>query len=172
MLSYLPRLNFPRGIEMNKIKPGNDRSRKQISNRYIAFVAASVMLGLGLLASSPARADGSVGSVTQISGNAQIERGGATLAAQQGTPVMVHDKVTTQPGASVTLGFRDGSSIVLSSGTSVAVEDSSTANGQTIASRVTMIRGDIHTVVPDKAGQPRVEINTENSKVTGTSPNQ
>jgi hypothetical protein len=85
---------------------------------------------------------------------------------------MVHDKVTTQPGASVTLGFVDGSSLALSSGTSVAVGDSNTVNGQTIASRVTLISGDIHTIVPDKTGQPRVEVNTGNSKVTGASPNQ
>jgi hypothetical protein len=157
---------------MNRIKPSNDRSQKRISNRAIAFVAASVMLGLGLLASSPARADGSVGSVTQISGSAQIARGGTTLAAQQGTPVMVHDKVTTQPGGSVTLGFVDGSSLALSGSTSVGIEDRSTVNGQTIASRVTLISGDIHTIVPDKAGQPPVEVNTENSKATGSSPNQ
>jgi hypothetical protein len=130
------------------------------------------MLGFGLLASAPVRADGSVGSVTQVSGSAQIERGGATLDAKQGTPLMVHDKVTTQPGASVTLGFVDGSSLALSSGTSVAVGDSNTVNEQTIASRVTLISGDIHTIVPDKTGQPRVEVNTGNSKVTGASPNQ
>src|ERR1700722_3423919 len=124
---------------MNKIKPGDDRSRKRIGNLSVAFLAASVMLALGLLASSPARADSSVGSVTQISGNAQIERGGATLAAQQGTPVMIHDKVTTQPGASVTLGFSDGSSIVMSSASSVAVEDTTAVNGQPVPSHVTLI---------------------------------
>jgi hypothetical protein len=130
------------------------------------------MFGLGLLASSPARADGSLGSVTQISGNAQIERGGATLDVQQGTPVIVHDNVTTQPGASVTLGFVDGSSLALSGSTSISIGDSSTIKGQTIASRVTLIGGDMHTIVPDKAGQPPVEVNTENSKATGSSPNQ
>jgi hypothetical protein len=157
---------------MNKIKPGNDRLRKRIIH-LSAFVAASVMLGLGLLASSPARADGSVGSVTQVSGGAQIERGGATVAAQQGTPLMVHDKVTTQPGASVTLGFVDGSSLALSDSTSVGIDDSSTVNGQTIASRVTLISGDIGTVVPDEAGQPHsVEVTSPNAKAIGASPNQ
>lgn len=172
MLSYPPRLNLPRGMEMNKIKSGNDQSRKRISDRSIAFVAASATLALGLLASSSASADGSVGSVTQISGIAQIERGGATLAAQQGTPVMVHDQVTTQPGASVTLGFSDGSSIVLSSATSVAVEDITAVNGQPVPGHVMLISGDIHTVLPDKTGQPHSVVNTANSKVTGASPNQ
>lgn len=153
---------FLRGIEM----------RKSVSNRSIAFVAASVMLALGLFAISPVRAADSVGSVTQISGNAQIERGGATLAAQQGTPVLVQDKVTTQPGAAMTLGFVDGSSIGLSGSTSIAIRDRGTVNGQTIASQVTLISGDIHTVVPDKPGQPPVEVNTENSKATEASPNQ
>jgi hypothetical protein len=74
----------------------------RITNRSIAFVAAGVMLGLGL-AGWPARADDSIGSVTQIAGSAQIQRGGATLAAKQATPVKVYDKVTTQPGASTTL---------------------------------------------------------------------
>jgi hypothetical protein len=172
MLSYPPWLSFPRGIEMNKTIPGYDRFRKRIIHLSIVFVAASVMLGLGLLASSPASADGSVGTVTQVSGSAQIERGGATVAALQGTPLMVHDKVTTQPGASVTLGFVDGSSLALSGSTSVGIDNSSTADGQTIASRVRLINGDLHTIVPNKAGQPRVEVNTENSKVTGASPNQ
>jgi hypothetical protein len=173
MLSYPPRLNLPLGIEMNKIKTGNDRSRKRISNGAIAFVAASMMLAVGLLASSPARADGSVGSVTQINGNAQIERGGATLAAQQGTPVMVHDKVSTQPGASVTLEFNDGSSIVLIGSTSVAVEDMTAVNGQPVPSHVTLISGDIGTIVPDEAGEPHsVEVTSPNAKAIGASPNQ
>jgi hypothetical protein len=158
---------------MNKIKAGNDRSRKRIGNRAIALVVASAMLGLGLMASSLARADGGVGSVTQISGNAQIERGGATLAAQQGTPVMVHDKVTTQPGASVTLGFSDGSSIVLIGSTSVAVEDMTAVNGQPVPIHVTLISGDIGTVVPDEAGEPHsVEVTSPNSKAIPASPNQ
>ena len=130
------------------------------------------MLGLGLFVSSQARAVDSVGSVTQIIGGAQIERGGATLSAQQGTPVLVQDKVTTQPGAAVTLGFVDGSSIGLSGSTSVAIRDRGIVNGQTIASRVTLISGDIHTIVPDKPGQPPVEVNTVNSKATEASPNQ
>jgi hypothetical protein len=161
MLSLAPRLNFfgNAGVDM-----------KSINNRSIALVAASAMLGLGLLAGSPARADDTVGSVTQISGSAQIERGGATLPAQQGTPVMVHDRVTTPPGASVTLGFADGSSIALSSDTSIEIENSTTMN----PSRVTLISGDIDTIVPDKTTgqQHRIEVNTANAKVTGPSPNQ
>jgi hypothetical protein len=71
------------------------------------------------------------------------------------------------------LGFADGSSIGLSSNTSIAIENTVAVNGQMVPSRVTLISGDIHAIVPDKAGQPHsIEVNTPNSKVTGPSPNQ
>jgi hypothetical protein len=156
---------------MKKIEPGV--VARTITRRSAAFLMTAAMLGL-LFASSTVHADDSVGSVTQVSGSAQIERGGATLAAQQGTPVKVHDQVTTQPDASVTLGFGDGSSIALSGGTSVEIEDSTNANGQTLPSRVTLLSGDIHASVPDKATgqQHRIEVDSANAKVTGPSPNQ
>jgi hypothetical protein len=151
----------PQGFRMKKIKSGS-----------IAFVAAAAVIGL-LHASSTVRADDSVGTISQLSGAAQIQRGGTTLAAQQGAPLKLHDTVTTQPDASVTLGFADGSSIALSGSTSVAIEESIPVNGQAVASRVTLISGDIHTIVPDKEGRPHsIEVNTANAKVTGPSPNQ
>ncbi|WP_424667405.1 FecR domain-containing protein [Candidatus Binatus sp.] len=145
---------------------------RRITRPSTALIGAAALLGL-LSVNSAVRADDSVGSVTQVSGSAQIQRGGATLAAQQGTPVKLHDEVTTQPGASVTLGFADGSSIALSGNTSIAIEDSAMVNGQTVPSRVTLINGDIHTIVPDKTTgqQHSIEVNTANSKATGPAPN-
>ena len=155
---------------MKKIESGIDTRR--IIHRSVAFVAAAAVIGL-LNAASTVRADDSVGTISQLSGAAQIQRGGATLAAQQGAALKLHDTVTTQPDASVTLGFGDGSSVALSGSTSVAIEESTVVNGQSVPSRVTLISGDIHTIVPDKEGRPHsIEVNTANTKVTGPSPNQ
>ena len=155
---------------MKKIESGIDTRR--IIHRSVAFVAAAAVISL-LNAASTVRADDSVGTISQLSGAAQIQRGGATLAAQQGAPLKLHDTVTTQPDASVTLGFGDGSSVALSGSTSVAIEESTVVNGQAVPSRVTLISGDIHTIVPDKEGRPHsIEVNTANAKVTGPSPNQ
>lgn len=153
---------------MKKIESGIDARRT--TRRSVTLIMAAA---LGLFASTTVRADDTVGTVTQVSGSAQIQRAGATLPAQQGTVVKVHDTVTTQPDASVTLGFSDGSSMALSGNTSIAIADTAAANGQMVPSRVTLISGDIHTIVPDKTGQPHsIEVNTENAKVTGPSPNQ
>lgn len=155
---------------MKKIESCIDARRT--TRRSAVLITAAAMLGL--LASTVVRADDSVGTVTQVGGSAQIQRGGATLPAQQGTPVKVHDTVTTQPGASMTLGFSDGSSIALSGDTSIAIEDTTSMNGQTLPSRVTLISGDIHAIVPDKTTgqQHSLEVNTANAKVTGPAPNQ
>ena len=159
---------------MKKTGPWIDQPRKRIANRSNSFIAAVLILGLGVLdATSLARADDSVGSVTQVTGSAQIQRGSSRLAAQQGTSVKLHDRVTTAPDASVTLGFADGSSIALNGGTSVAIEDVKVVNGQPLPSRVTLTSGRIHTNVPDKTGQQHsIEVDTQTSTATGPSPNQ
>jgi len=56
---------------------------RKIKSGSIAFVAAMAVVGL-LNTASTVRADDSVGTISQLSGAAQIQRGGATLAAQQG----------------------------------------------------------------------------------------
>ena len=114
----------------------------------------------------------SIGSVTQVAGNAQIQRGGATIPAAQGTPLMLHDRVTTPDGATTTLGFADGSSIALSANSSVTLEEATTADGKYVPSRVTLQTGSIDTMVPDKNGQThRIVVDTANAQTTIRSPN-
>ena len=151
----------------------NEHKIDKIRNpkRSIALILAGAMLGF-LNSASIASADDSVGTVTQVNGSAQIQRTGATLAAQPGTPLKLHDQVTTAPDASATLGFADGSSITLGSGTGVAIEDATVVNGQTLPSRVTLLSGKIHTNVPDKAGNPHsIEVDTPSLHETGPAPN-
>ena len=155
---------------MKKIRP----SGVKLTIRSTTLIVACAILCLGLLeAGATARADDSVGSVSQVTGTAQIQRGGASLPAQPGTPVKLHDVVTTQPGSTATLSFPDGSSIALTSGTTVTIEDAVAVNGQSVPSRVTLSSGNVHSIVPDKAGNPHhLEIDTQVGKAVGPSPNQ
>lgn len=157
---------------MKEFRTSSVRPRKQIRNRSISLIAAGLILGLALLDGiSPARADDSVGSVAQVSGNAQIIRAGAVLLPQQGTPVKLHDRLITAPEGSLTLSFADGSSIALNGATTVEIEDAVTVNGQSLPSRVTLISGKIHTNVPDKTGQQHsIEVDTQDATATGPAP--
>jgi hypothetical protein len=132
----------------------------------IAFTAVA-LLTIG----SSARAGDAVGSVTKATGVAQIERAGAALPASTGTQIELHDQVTTQPDSTVTLGFPDGSSLALAPSSSVAIEDSAMVQGQVAASRVTLLGGKIHTIVPDKTGAPHsTEVDTPNARTINAPP--
>ena len=111
-----------------------------------------------------------VGSVIKATGVAQIQRAGATLPANVGTQIELHDQVITQPDSTVTLGFPDGSSLALAPSSSVAIEDSAVVRGQVAASRVTLLRGNIHTIVPDKTGAPPIEVDTPNARTINSAP--
>jgi hypothetical protein len=170
-----------RKLLARKSKNGREAIMKKIrlsgvkrTIRSTTLVISCAMLCLGLLeAGATARADDSVGSVSQVTGTAQIQRGGASLPAQPGTPVQLHDVVSTQPGSTATLSFPDGSSIALTSGTTVTIEDAVAVNGQNVPSRVTLSSGNVHSIVPDKAGNPHhLEIDTQVGKAVGPSPNQ
>jgi hypothetical protein len=157
-------------MQMKKNPPAVARQRNPL--RSLALILAAAALLPLLPAGSLARADDSVGTVTQVSGSAQIQRIGATLAAQPGTPLKLHDQVTTAPDASATLGFADGSSITLNGATGVAIEDATVVNGQNLPTRVTLLSGKIHTNVPDKAGNPHsIEVDTPATHETGPAPN-
>jgi hypothetical protein len=160
------------GIHMNEIEKSSGQRRNLRAN---ALRAAGLMFAMAILgASTLARADDvTVGTVTQVSGNAQIVRAGSGIAAQPGTAVKVHDTVTTQPDASTTLGFGDGSSMALTGGTSIKIEDSAIVNGQTLPSRVTLMSGKVHTNVPDKTTgqQHTIEVDAAYQRVTGPAPN-
>jgi len=65
--------------------------------RTLALLA---MLALTLVATvSTARAQNSVGTITQIQGVANVQRGALNLAVAPNMPILLHDKITTQPGA-------------------------------------------------------------------------
>jgi hypothetical protein len=131
----------------------------------LAFALAVAAMGLHAARTS-ARADDVVGWVANATGAAQIQRAGATLAAGQGTQIELHDRVSTQPDSTLTLGFPDGSSLALAAGTSIAIEDAAIVGGKAVPSRVTLLSGKLHTIVPDKTtgASHTIEVDTPNTR--------
>jgi hypothetical protein len=114
-------------------------------------------------------ADEIVGSVTKSNGVVELTRAGATIEATPGTPVRLHDTVTTQPEANAMLGFPDGSSLELGESTRVVIEASQVVGGQAMPSRVTLLGGSVHANVPDKsaAGPHTIEVDTPHTRAVG-----
>ena len=145
---------------------GEQRIRLRFRFRRAAFALAAAAVGLFAMGESARAADVVVGSVIKLTGGAEIQRAGATFSANNGTRIELHDHVTTQPDSTVILGFPDGSSLALAGNSSIAIEEAAIVGGKTVLSRVTLLSGKIHAIVPDKTtGTPHsIEVDTPNTR--------
>jgi ferric-dicitrate binding protein FerR (iron transport regulator) len=94
-----------------------------------------------------ARAQTTIGTITQIQGVANIQRGALNLVAAPNIPVMLNDKITTQPGATLTIGLVDNSSLQLGSDSAMTIDESVLVNGVGAPSKVGLLNGKLHSVI-------------------------
>ncbi len=128
---------------------------------------------LTIVAVPSAHAQNTVGTITQITGAATIQRGGATIAAVPNMPVMLHDKIVTGAAGSLTIGLVDNSSLQLGESSTITIDDSVLVNGVGAPSKVGLLGGDLHTVILGamRGTSTTFQVNTPNAigAVRGTS---
>jgi len=116
--------------------------------RYTRTLTLLAMLAMTMLATvSTARAQNTVGTITQIQGIANIQRGALNVVVAPNMPVMLNDKLTTQPGASLTIGLVDNSSLQLGSDSAITIDKSVLVNGVGAPSQVGLLNGRLHSVI-------------------------
>ena len=96
---------------------------------------------------SPAHAQNTVGTITQMSGTASIQRASATIAAAPNMPVLLHDKITTQKDSSLTISMVDNSSLQMSPSTTITIDESYLVNGVGAPDKVGLLGGTLHAVI-------------------------
>ena len=119
-----------------------------------------------ILASAPySRAQQYAGSITALSGNVSIDRGGSSFLGVYGTALQVSDKLTTDPNGRVTIGLSDGSQIELAeSSTLVLTENLLNPDGSRASTKVTLLGGLVRSLVRVAAnGAPNFEVDTPNA---------
>ena len=124
------------------------------------------MLALAMLAiGSTARAQSTVGTVTQVQGVANIQRGAQNIVVVANLPVEVHDKITTQPNASLTIGLVDNSAIQVAQNTTLTIDESVLVNGFGAPSKLGLIGGKIHSLIVGAMRGPTTsfEVHTPNA---------
>jgi len=136
-------------------------------------VAAFTLAAVVTASTMPALASAdSVGTITLVSGNALLQRGGSATPVTTNEPVMLHDTITTGPGSDVGIYMADGSTLSITESSIAEIEDSTMVNGAAVISRVKLIKGRVHAKVPDVAGTPtrRLQIDSANANVVGPAP--
>jgi hypothetical protein len=109
-------------------------------------VAVLAIIAMVVFAPS-AHAQNTVGTITQLTGTANIQRGGATIAAAPNLPIMLHDRIVTDANGSLTIGLVDNSSLQLGPSSTLVIDDSVMVNGVGAPSKVGLLSGDLHSVI-------------------------
>jgi hypothetical protein len=112
----------------------------------ISTLAALAMISTIALV-SPAHAQNTVGTITQMSGAASIQRGNATIAAAPNMPVLLHDKIVTQKDGSLTISMVDNSSLQMSPSTTITIDQSYLVNGVGAPNDVGLVGGTLHAII-------------------------
>ena len=129
-----------------------------------ASLAALVILTM-LTAAASAQAQNTVGTITQITGAATVQRTGATIGAAAYMPVMLHDEIVTGPGASLTIGLVDNSSLQLGASSTLTIDESMLVNGVGAPSRVGLLGGALHSLIVGamSGSSTTFQVNTPNA---------
>jgi hypothetical protein len=128
-------------------------------------LAMLVVIGIASIAPA-AHAQSTVGTITQLTGAANIQRaGGATIAVAQNMPVMLHDRVATDTNGSLTIGLVDNSSLQLGPASTLVIDNSVLVNGVGAPSKVGLLQGDLHSIIVGamKGSSTTFEVNTPNA---------
>jgi len=128
-------------------------------------------LTLTLLAGQSAWCQTTVGSITEITGTATLERGGRRLNARLGLAVQIDDKVASGPDGKLTVNLNDGSQLIIAESTSIVIRGSTVA-GTTLPTPIQLLGGHLRSVVETSLGGvgTHFEVHTPNasSAVRGT----
>ena len=85
------------------------------------IVIASLFFALTVLCER-ALAQGVVGEVTRVTGDAKLDRGGNEVDLAPSMPIEVRDRLSTAAKAELTVTFHDGSELILSESSSYTVD--------------------------------------------------
>jgi hypothetical protein len=130
-------------------------------------IASLLLLAMvAILTAAPvARAQSTVGTVSQLQGTANIQRGGSTIAAMQNMPVQLHDRIATDANSTLTVALVDNSSLQLGPSSTLTFDESVLVNGIGAPSKVGLLSGHLHSVIVGamRGSSSTFQVNTPNA---------
>ena len=103
-----------------------------------------------------------VGTVTQLSGSAQIQRAGATISVAQGIAVELNDRLTTSARSSATVTLASGTTLSLVEHTNLTF-DQSVTNAGTGRTQLNLVAGGLRSIVSVLQPTQTFEVHTPNA---------
>jgi FecR protein len=130
------------------------------TRNIVSYHRIGVLICSILSVASAALAQEVVGSITEIAGIAQLQRGGRTLNAALTMQVQMHDKVLSIDDAHVTITLRGGNQLRLTSSSAIVLDHQ--MNGADNRLMVDLLAGHLTSVV--RSGTvPAITVRTPNA---------
>jgi len=120
---------------------------------------------LVLSTASTALAQDVVGSIIEVNGTAEVERGGQSLNAVPAMAIKLHDKLHTMSGAHLTIAISNRAQLTLTGSTTILINGLPMANEKGSNFRVDLSGGDIRCTVAvgSLTASPGFEIRAPNA---------
>lgn len=134
------------------------------SHRHDRLIRAGLFLIAlcAIVGARTARAQSPAGTVSSASGQVQIQRGGATLAATPGTPVNQGDRIVTGADGKAVIILTDQSQLELSPSTTITLDQYTT--GGAAPTRIGLPSGILRSIVKSMGGAPaNFQVRTPNA---------
>ena len=135
----------------------------------LSVVRAATLLALATLlmvvGETAAFAQNTLGTITEVSGTVNVQRGASNLAAAAQMPIALHDRITTQAGSSVTIALIDNSSLQLGQNGTLTIDESMMVNGAAAPSKVGLLGGKLHALIVGamRGSSTTFEVHTPNA---------
>jgi FecR protein len=134
------------------------RSDGRAVRLFLALVSLIVCF-----APSIASAQQVVGTVTQLTGSAQIQRGAATIPVAQGTAVELHDRLATALKSTAMVTLTGGSTLTLYYNTSLVFDQAVVTGGAGGNTELHLLEGALRSIVPALVQTQSFQIHTPNA---------
>jgi len=123
-------------------------------------MAAAICAG-----ASGSQAQNAVGSITDITGSAQLQRAGSTLNLTTSMRVELHDLLTTAAASQLTITLLDNSVLTLAESSRLTVDENVVTGGVRTSTKVSLLGGSLHSIITTAlhVGAPTFEVNTPNA---------
>jgi ferric-dicitrate binding protein FerR (iron transport regulator) len=128
------------------------------------WIVAEVFV-LSIAANYAVYAQNTVGTVSELTGTAHVERGGSNQAVTSGMPVDLKDKFTTDAGAHVTITLSDGSKLDLAEQSTLTIDEQVVGAGGPPTTKVSLLGGHLESLVTKalRGTAPSFEVKTPNA---------
>lgn len=126
---------------------------------------ALFQISLLILACPSVRAQNQVGTVSELTGSAHLQRGSSQQPVTSGMPVELKDKFTTDPGAHLVITLTDNSRLELAEQSTLMIDEQVVGAGGPPTTKVSLMDGHLQSLVNKalRGTAPTFEVHTPNA---------